>query len=47
MVKFQAIVDGKVIAEGDTISNAIKNAEDQGYTREQIQIRSVREVPKV
>ena len=47
MVKFHALINGKVVAEGDTMSQAIQNAEAKGYSREQVQVRSIRETPKV
>ena len=47
MVKFEAVVSGKVVAEASTMSEAIEKAVEQGYIREEIQVRSVRGAPRV
>ncbi len=47
MVKFQALVDGKVVAEGSTMSEALANAEHAGYNVAEIRVRSVRDGMRV
>jgi len=47
MVKFQAVVDGKVVAEGSTMQEATANAEHAGHSITEIKIRSKREGPRV
>ena len=47
MVRFQAVVNNKVVAEGNTMTEAIEAAVKQGYAREEIQVRSVRGAPRV
>jgi len=47
MVKFQALVDDKVVAEGRTMQEAVANAEHAGYSVAEIKVRSVREGMRV
>ena len=47
MVKFEAVVNGEIVAEGATMQEAVENAKKAGYTVEEIKLRSVRESPRV
>lgn len=47
MVKFEAVLNGEVVAEGSTMQQAVENAKKAGYRVEEIKLRSIRESPRV
>lgn len=47
MVKFQAIVNGEIVAEGNTLQEVMASAGKQGYSSAEIKVKSVRETPRV
>ena len=42
MVKFEAVVNGEVVAAGDTMQQAVENAKKAGYAVEDVKLRSTR-----